>query len=174
MEYGKIWKYYGLGLDAEESVRTGNDLDANFIIYRMADVMLMKAEALVRKGGTDSWQAAIDLLNKIRKRSELPELTPNFSETSELEMLQLVLHERDMELAAEGKRWYDLVRLGKQQNYKYKADFISIVIENNKTVGSKWINSVLSNEHAWFLPIPEDDINTNKYLEQNPYYDVIK
>ncbi len=174
LEYGKIWKYYGLGLDAEESVRTGNDLDANFIIYRMADVMLMKAEALVRKGGTDSWQAAIDLLNKIRKRSELPELTPNFSETSELEMLQLVLHERDMELAAEGKRWYDLVRLGKQQNYKYKADFISIVIENNKTVGSKWINSVLSNEHAWFLPIPEDDINTNKYLEQNPYYDVIK
>ena len=148
----------------------GND----FHIFRLADIYLMKAEALVRKGGTDSWQAAIDLLNKIRKRSELPELTPNFSETSELEMLQLVLHERDMELAAEGKRWYDLVRLGKQQNYKYKADFISIVIENNKTVGSKWINSVLSNEHAWFLPIPEDDINTNKYLEQNPYYDVIK
>lgn len=174
MEYGKVWKYSGLGLDAEESVRTGNDLDANFIIYRMADIMLMKAEALVRKGGTDNWQEAIDILNKIRKRSELDELNVNLSETSELEILELILNERDMEFAAEGKRWYDLLRLGKQQNFKYKSEFISLITENNNTTGSKWINSVLSNEYAWFLPISEDDINTNKYLEQNPYYDVIK
>ena len=79
-----------------------------------------------------------------------------------------------MEFAAEGKRWYDLLRLGKQQNFKYKSEFISLITENNNTTGSKWINSVLSNEYAWFLPISEDDINTNKYLEQNPYYDVIK
>lgn len=174
LEYGKVWKYSGLGLNAEESVRTGNDLDANFIIYRMADIMLMKAEALVRKGGTDNWQEAIDILNKIRKRSELDELNVNLSETSELEILELILNERDMEFAAEGKRWYDLLRLGKQQNFKYKSEFISLITENNNTTGSKWINSVLSNEYAWFLPISEDDINTNKYLEQNPYYDVIK
>ena len=38
--------------------------DANWIIYRMADVMLMKAEALIWKG-KENWQEAVDIINQI-------------------------------------------------------------------------------------------------------------
>ena len=44
-------------------------------------------------------------------------------------------------------------------------------MENNLTAESKWLNSVLDNDNAWFLPIPASDINTNSALMQNPYYD---
>ena len=79
-----------------------------------------------------------------------------------------------MEFAAEGKRWYDLLRFGKQQNFKYKDDFISIIMENNQTGNEKWLRSALQNDNAWYLPIPQGDIDSNKLLVQNPYYDVTK
>ena len=91
-------------------------------------------------------------------------------EISELDLLQLLLNERDMEFAAEGKRWYDLLRLGKQQNFKYKAEFKELVMQNS-TAEPKWLNSALNNSDAWYLPLPESDVNTNRLLEQNPYYD---
>lgn len=170
-ENGVIWKYSGMGAEDVEAVRAGNNLDANYIIYRMADVMLMKAEALIRKGGADNWTAAINIMNQIRIRSGLAILTENVEETSEIALLELLLNERDMELAAEGKRWYDLLRLGKQQSYKYKANFKEMVMQNNSTAESKWLNSTLENENAWYLPIPESDMNSNKLLVQNPYYE---
>ena len=63
-ENGIIWKYSGLGVADREAVRT--ILDANYIIYRMADVMLMKAEALIRIGGWKCcWTSGIwNLLQK--------------------------------------------------------------------------------------------------------------
>lgn len=169
-ENGAIWKYSGLGVEDREAIRAGNQKDANYIIYRMADIMLMKAEALIRKGGTDSWTAAVNIMNQIRLRSELLPLEVAIEETSEIELLEYLLNERDMELAAEGKRWYDLLRLGKQQNFKYKENFKIFVMQNNSTAESKWLNSTLDNDNAWYLPIPESDINSNKLLEQNPYY----
>ena len=48
--------------------------DANWILYRMADVLLMKAEALAWKGGTANFQAAIDLINRVRTRANVAEL----------------------------------------------------------------------------------------------------
>ena len=44
----------------------------------------------------------------------------NINEATEEILLEMLLDERDMEFAAEGKRWYDLLRYGKQQNFKYK------------------------------------------------------
>jgi F0F1-type ATP synthase alpha subunit len=102
----------------------------------------------------------------------LPELAINLQEADELTMLKYVLNERDMELAAEGKRWYDLMRLGKSKNYKYKNEFIQMVIANNKTASQSWLRSVLKNEYAWYLPIFQDELEANELLKQNPYYDV--
>jgi len=89
--------------------------DANWILYRMADVLLMKAEALI---------------------------------------------------------WYDLLRFGRSQNFKYKDQFINMIIENNSTVSASWIRSVLKNTDAWYLPISQGEIDSNPNLIQNPYYDV--
>lgn len=170
-ENSPIWKYSGMGVDDVEAIRSGNNKDANYIIYRMADVMLMKAEALIRLGGISNWTEAVKLMNMIRTRSMLRTLNVSIEETSEIDLLELLLNERDMELAAEGKRWYDLVRLGKQQNFRYKINFKTLVMQNNSTAESKWLNSTLENENAWYLPIPADDINRNKLLQQNPYYE---
>lgn len=163
---GYIFKYVGWGLPDRAAVRTHKD--ANYIIYRMADVMLMKAEALIMKGET-FWQPALDIMNKIRVRANLPELVVDLNETDELNMMQLLLNERDMELAAEGKRWYDLLRFARCKNYKYKEQFIDLLSENNMTTIS-WIRSVLKNENAWYLPIHEDEMEANRLLVQNPYY----
>lgn len=96
------------------------------------------------------------------------------AETSELDLLTALLEERDIEFAAEGKRWYDLLRLGRQQNFQYRSQFVDLVMSNNTTANRTWLNSVLTDDDAWFLPIPEWDMNTNNQLVQNPYYDVVQ
>lgn len=173
---GLIWKYTGIGIEDIETTRpsSGKNAFSNFIIYRMADVMLMKAEALIRKGGNENWQEAVALMDQIRERSELEPLNVSMEDASEEELLDMLLYERNMEFAAEGKRWYDLLRLGRQRNFQYKAKFISTVLEYNNTTTDKRLSSILQDENAWFLPLPDGDIKANQLLIQNPYYDVTK
>lgn len=97
----------------------------NFIIYRLTDVMLMKAEALVGLAqlSTDTeldlahMRPAFDLVNVVNKRAK-PASSIAAADTlkwgsfssSVSQMEELVLAERLRELAFEGKRWYDLMR----------------------------------------------------------------
>jgi len=164
-DLGLSWKY--IGTSVAETYRTGGD--ANLIIYRMAEILLMKAEAYIWKGES-TWQEALDLINQVRARAHVPLLAPALSEETEESMLKYVLHERDMELAGELKRWYDLVRYGKSQGYRYKADFITMILENNATANPSWLRSVLKNEYAWYLPVNQSELDVNELLEQNPYY----
>lgn len=176
-ENGLIWKYTGMGVTGDkEATRpsSGKNAYSNFIIYRMADVMLMKAEALIRKGGNENWEEAISIMNQIRERSELEPLNESLEDLSEEDLLEKLLHERNMEFSAEGKRWYDLLRLGRQRNFQYKAKFIATIIEYNNTSTATWLNSVLRDDNAWFLPLPDGDVKANQLLIQNPYYDVTK
>ncbi len=173
---GLIWKYTGVGTDDTDASRpsSGKNAYSNFIIYRMADVMLMKAEALIRKGGDANWEEAIALINQIRERSELEPLNESLEDLSEEDLLDKLLYERNMEFAAEGKRWYDLLRLGRQRNFQYKSKFITMILEYNNTTTTKRLSSVLQDDNAWFLPLPDGDVKANKLLIQNPYYDVTK
>lgn len=163
-----IWKY--MGSEYQDKSMSRNK-DANYIIYRVSDVMLMKAEALIWKGSA-YWQEAVDILNQIRKRACLNDLDVVLSEETELTMLEYLLYERDIEFAAEGKRWYDLLRFAKGKNFKYKEAFINVILTNNQTAGTSWLRSVLRNEYAWYLPVSESDLKTNTLLVQNPYYQV--
>lgn len=171
---GYVWKYSGIGV--QDQVRnTTDEQDPHFIIYRVADVMLMKAEAMVLNSSTeDSWAAAINLINEIRTRSNLPEISPVLEELSQEDMLEFILYERRMELAAEGKCWYDLLRFGKRNGFEYREQFLinEIVLYNN-TANSSWIRSVLMNDDALYLPIWTDELLNNSLLEQNPYYDIV-
>ena len=160
-----------------EEVMAGKDAirlkdDANWIIYRMADVMLMKAEALIWKG-KENWQEAVDIINQIRTRANLPEKTIAIDEEDESSMMEnYLLPERNIELAAEGKRWYDMIRYAKSKNYAHKSAFIALVQQYNTTANASWIRSVLQNEYAWYLPIHADEIENNTLLVQNPYYGI--
>ncbi len=162
-----IWKYQGIGFQDQLNVRSNKD--ANWIIYRMADIMLLKAEALIRNGSI-GYDDAIDIINKIRLRSGLMALDLTGEGSDELTLLKLVLNERDIELAAEGKRWYDLLRFAKANNYKYKDEFIQIMLDNNQTANKTWLRSVLKNTDAWFLPVLQSELESNPLLVQNPYY----
>lgn len=164
-----IWKFQGAGsdIDGQRPYK-----DANWIIYRMADVLLMKAEALIWKESAVNFAEALNIIDRIRTRAGLLPLnnTVDPSTATQIDMLQYLLHERDMEFSAEGKRWYDLLRFGRTSNFKYKEQFIEEIIKNNNTVGAKWIRSVLKSEDAWYLPIYETEIENNPLLTQNPYY----
>lgn len=80
--------------------------DANQVIYRLADVLLMRAEALNELGKPTE---AIPLLNQIRTRAGLPVTTA----VSQAEVRLAIENERFLELAFEGKRYYDLKRTGR-------------------------------------------------------------
>lgn len=168
-----VWKYRGTDI-----VNVGNtrpSQDANFILYRVAEVILFKAEALIMKGEA-SWPEAIALINKIRERANLNDLDINVAEADEQVLLEALMHEREMELLAEGKRWYDLLRIARYDhgNGIYKQWFVDEVVEGNQTTKDEWIRSVLLDENAWYMPIPYNELQVNTLLTQNPYYETTK
>ena len=174
-DIGYVWKYSGIG--AQDQVRnTVDEQDPNFILYRVADIMLMKAEALtLSSDDIQGWSVAMELINKVRVRSNLPEITPVLEEINQGDLLELILYERNMELATEGKRWYDLLRFGKRDNYRYRDRFlVEMVTKYNNTANSAWIRSVLMNDDALYLPIWSNELENNKLLVQNPYYEIVK
>jgi len=82
--------------------------DNDIIMYRLADIYLMKAEAFAALSNTDS---AIAYLNKVRGRAGNGDYT---GATDKLTVEKEILDERGRELFFENKRWYDLVRFHKE------------------------------------------------------------
>ncbi|HVU56169.1 MAG TPA: RagB/SusD family nutrient uptake outer membrane protein [Puia sp.] len=82
--------------------------DNDVIMYRLADLYLMKAEAFAGLSNTDS---AIAYLDKVRERAGNPDYT---GATDKLSVEKEILDERGRELFFENKRWYDLVRFHKE------------------------------------------------------------
>ncbi|GAB3987331.1 RagB/SusD family nutrient uptake outer membrane protein [Spirosoma daeguense] len=80
--------------------------DDDVIIYRLADIILLKAEALAALGRPAD---ALVELNKVRKRAGVADFTTTDKQTLEKE----ILDERGRELFHENKRWWDLVRFHK-------------------------------------------------------------
>ena len=101
-------------------------LNENYIVYRLTDVMLMRAEALVQIANEadendTNLQEAFRLVQAVNNRSLYRDnmtdsmTWKNYSGYSKLQMEQLVMEERLRELCFEGKRWYDLLRF----NYRH-------------------------------------------------------
>lgn len=173
---GKIWKYIGSTAGNRfnqvevGATRTGDEQDQNWIMYRMADIILMKAEALVLRGqGEEDYIAATELVNQIRTRAQVLDMAEPLN--TELEMLQMVLNEKAKEFVAEGKRWYDLLRFGKRNNYQYLDEMINEVLKNATSSNALILQSSLKNVNSHYLPIHSDELTNNKALVQNPYYE---
>ena len=78
-------------------------------IYRLADILLLKAEALVL-GTHKDYQGAINIVNQIRERAGWENTAVLEDYPTEIDLIKLIIDERTIELWAEGKRWFDLVR----------------------------------------------------------------
>ena len=72
-------------------------------IYRYTDMMLLQAEARAHQG---KWGEALDLVKTVRDRAGLNTLTEN-DFASEDEVVNYILRERQVELAGEGRRWFE-------------------------------------------------------------------
>lgn len=123
--------------------------DNNYIIFRYAGLLLLRAEALTNIGGHD--QEAIELLNKIRDRAEAQLYVGGGGPV----LADAIFLEREKELICEGHRWYDLVRTGRVldasmcENHLTKADF---------------------DQGAWTWPVPQSAIKSNPMITQNLYW----
>lgn len=161
----KIWKYCGAAADGTSVRPSSNRSSGNWIIYRFADILLMKAEALSQLGQYDE---AIEYLNRVRTRASMPEKSaPDNPQAFE----DIILEERAKELAFEGKRWYDLLRMGRRNNYARKDKLISIIVQNVPSNQRLVLASKLTNPLGWYLPIEDQELERNKNLQQNPYYE---
>jgi hypothetical protein len=81
-----------------------------------------------------------------------------------------IMDERALELAFEGKRWFDLLRMGRRNNYARKAKLVELIIKNVPSTSKRILSAKLTNPQGWYLPVHKDEIERNKNLVQNPYY----
>lgn len=155
------------------STSRGNAEYANWIIYRLTDVMLMKAEACILKGEAE-YETAFTLINAVNKRAHnyttsaaKDTLVFDDYRTSQEKMEQLLLDERNRELMFEGKRWYDLVRIAVRDGNNQR-----LVSEATKKYQDK-VNALkikLADPNIIFFPYNKDELKVNPFLKQNPAY----
>jgi hypothetical protein len=117
----------------------------NFIVLRLADLYLIRAEALAKGTAPEVTQIKADL-NTIRARAGLSNITSN----NVGQLISAIEKERRVEFAFEGHRWFDLVRTDRA------VDVLFNVTSVNQTL----------------FPIPFDEIQTNNdpAMVQNPGY----
>ncbi|MDR1557638.1 MAG: RagB/SusD family nutrient uptake outer membrane protein [Tannerellaceae bacterium] len=130
---------------------------SSFIKLRLADVILLKAEALAY---TNDLSAAAALVNQIRRRAHLPDLSASATSSRD-NMIDAVLHERRLELALEGHRWYDLVRYEK---------VVEVMNSLNARDPGRLKLARPFEEYSYLIPIPQAELDKNSNLQQNPGY----
>ncbi|OCX54098.1 hypothetical protein BEL04_07470 [Mucilaginibacter sp. PPCGB 2223] len=160
------WKYTGLSVNGTTNIGRPAG-DADFIVYRLADVMLLRAEALTHLGVSQK-QEAINLINTIRTRAGISPYV-GVDGTADGGLLEgYVLKERALELAMEGKRWFDLVREATNDS---NPDLLINAVAQSRTVAERaLIRSRIIDPRSWYLPILSIELNRNPALVQNPYY----
>ncbi len=132
----------------DESFRSPN----NYRFIRYSDVLLMYAECLNANGNTP---LAYDYVDQVRARIGLAPLAQTMPGMGQAAFLDQIKHERITELAGEGHRWMDLARWG---------DLSSDLAERDPG-----FTNFEQNKHE-FLPIPQQDLDINPNMQQNPGY----
>lgn len=123
----------------------GNDIP----IFRYADILLTKAECILRGATATNGDTPASLLNQVRRCSSAPEVTTNPT-------LDELLDERSREFILEPWRRNDLIRFGKFENCAAW-----------KTASSP---TTMSDVNKRLFPIPTGELNANTNWSQNPSY----
>jgi hypothetical protein len=150
-----IGKYRNIDINGNQgSDATGDFVDIDFPVYRLADAYLMYAEANLRGGG-GSQALAVDYINELRERA-FGDDDDNIS-AGDLS-LDFILDERGRELYWETHRRQDLIRFNQ--------------FSVNKTWA--WKGNVQTGtttpQFRDLFPIPAEQLNLNDNLVQNPGY----
>lgn len=122
----------------------------DYPIYRYADLLLMLAEAKVTLG-----EDPTNEINLIRQRAygvNYKEQVHGFpNQAGDEDLAEMILKERFFEFIGEGKRWYDLLRFGKEYVYKY---------------------TTVTEDYKLLWPVDLTTLTNNKALTQTPGYNL--
>ena len=124
--------------------------DLNEIPMRYADVLLSLAEAYTMTGQIGK---AVPLVQRIRTRAHLKDKTTEMSGWNQNQMMEEIMHQRNVELTREYVHFFDLRRWGTLEK----------VIKDSQKLG--WQNFRKRYE---YYPIPENELKANPKLTQNP------
>ncbi len=125
-------------------------------IFRLADIILLKAEAL---NESNQLEAAVSEINRIRARVNLDPLSDAQKSSKEV-LRNTILKERRLELAQEAQRWDDLVRLNKVVSVMNELQEIDL--RTNTPVNYNMTEAKV------LLPIPQQELDRNSALDPNP------
>jgi len=129
-----------------DPARTGTNHGNDYAIYRLAEIYLIKAEALNELGRTAE---AIALVNLVRARAFSPP-KPLATSLTQAQARVAIFDERQFELIDEGKRRTDQIRQG-------------------TWLAASW-NKSADAPFSVLMPIPQSQVDANPLLEQNPGY----
>lgn len=157
-------KYQGIEWTSSTR-RSDSQRDVNFIYYRYADVILMKAEALTE---IDQLVEANALVRQTKERSGLIHVDI----LRKTDLRQEILDERGREFMLEGKRWFDILRNAKRNEFQNKSIIINMILSGASDVKQRAIlRTKVYDTMSYYLPIPENELLYNPNLDQNPFYD---
>lgn len=129
-----------------------NDGLSNMYMIRLADILLLRAEAYNAKGDVPN---AATMVNQVRTRVGLP----NTTAANQGDMALAIEKERRLELAFEGQRWFDLVRTGRA---------IAVMNAQKDASGNNLNYNV--KDYQLVYPVPQTQLDLNPLLQQNPGY----
>ena len=143
---------------------------ADIILYRSADIHLLLAEALNRTGesgiamtilnngmselspkpdGYARWSRNLGIRGRVFLKAQT---VPDGTVDPLLYREDLFIKERALELAFEGKRWFDLMRIARRRNNpSYLANRVAAKYEDQAKANQIW--NWLMNEENWYLPV---------------------
>ncbi len=132
------------------TIKAWNDYPLNYPILRPADAYLLYAEALVNNGKAGEAKQWVDA---IRSRAGLAPLAANPT-------MNDIMYERRCEFLGEGKRYFDLVRMG-------ETTFVSTLKNFSDAYGHTSKGGINPTKKDMLLPIPITVTNINTSWDQN-------
>lgn len=176
---------------SKKSSRDFDNFRQNWIVYRITDLMLMKAEALVAMSSDDdkgNLNEAFNLVQTVNLRSMEKTAKDtlkinNFTTKDAMELL--VLTERERELCFEGKRWWDLMRYSyrgmegvdisrtmndQAEAPKLRRQMANFVTRKYKAGEGDVVAYKMDTEPYLYWPVSENEIKVNNLLKQNPVW----
>lgn len=133
-----------------------DNMPQNFPLIRLADVMLMYAEAKNEELGLPD-QSVYGAINAVRKRAGMPDLATGMGKD---QMREKIRHERMVELSGEGQRYSDIRRW---KIAKTVVDKVWMTDFNGTKIRERGFP-----DHYYLWPIPQNEIDVNPLLTQNP------
>jgi hypothetical protein len=186
---GYLWRKFSAPEDVPQSITQGS---LDFILMRYAEMLLIYAEAKIELGEIDA--TVLDAINQIRARPYGVDVSattdyPAITTTDQAELRTIIRRERKIELAQEGFRMMDIHRwniaqyvmpgwlVGRPKGPYVDMTFVPQIDEHGHPHydGAQSLYRQVhervflpSRDNLW--PIPQNDINVNPNLQQNPNY----